>query len=88
MTALIGEIGEAANWMKKMKRLEGHDGDVFAGEWEQHYKYRQELGKELADAFSYIDLLATSLGIDLEQEVIDKWNEVSEKKDYPFRIGS
>ena len=41
---------------------------------------------ELADTFTYLDLLATAAGIDLERAVISKFNQVSAKNNFPERI--
>jgi NTP pyrophosphatase (non-canonical NTP hydrolase) len=52
--ALLGELGEAANLIKKIER-----GDFSLAE------YRGELSKELADVQTYLDILAFRAGIDL-----------------------
>jgi hypothetical protein len=67
-TAVTGELGEAANILKKIKR-----GDFTLEE------ARAELAKELADVQTYLDLLALAAGIDLGQATIMKFNEVSER---------
>lgn len=69
--AVCGELGEAANLIKKIER-----GDFTLEE------AREELGKELADVVTYLDILAFRAGIDLGQATMDKWNEVS------IRVGS
>lgn len=63
--ALAGEVGEACNKIKKLKR-----GDKISLE---------DIGKELADAVCYLDLLAARLRIDLGEATIGKFNEVSKK---------
>lgn len=68
MTALVGEIGEAANILKKVDR-----GDFSLEE------AREYLGKELADVQSYLDILAYKLKLDLGQITIEKFNEVSDR---------
>ncbi len=70
MTAVCGEVGEAANFLKKIKR--GDEGVTV-----------QDVGKELADVVIYLDLLATRLRLNLGQEVINKFNETSKK--YGFK---
>lgn len=62
--ALAGEVGEACNLVKKLRR-----GEAIPA---------QQIAKELADVITYCDLLAKRLDIDLESAVIDKFNEVSE----------
>jgi NTP pyrophosphatase (non-canonical NTP hydrolase) len=69
--ALAGEAGEACNAVKKLNR---GDGNV------------EEVGKELADTIIYADLLAARLGIDLAAAVVEKFNEVSEKRGSNVRL--
>lgn len=64
--AMAGEAGETCNLLKKMRR--GEDVDI------------NDVKKEIADTVTYLDLLATRLGIDLEQAIIEKFNEVSKKR--------
>jgi len=66
--AVCGELGEAANLIKKIER-----GDFTLDE------KREELGKELADVLTYLDILAFRAGIDLGRATIDKFNEVSKR---------
>lgn len=63
--AMGGECGEALNLIKKLRR-----GELIT---------REEIGKELADVVIYADLLATRLGINLGEAVIQKFNEVSDR---------
>ena len=65
-TALTGEVGEAANLLKKL-----HRGDYAFDE------VQTDLGKELADIAIYLDILAFRAGIDLGDAIIKKFNEVS-----------
>lgn len=64
--AVCGELGEAANIIKKIER-----GDFTLEE------VRNELADELADVVTYLDILAMRAGIDLGKAVINKFNEVS-----------
>lgn len=73
--ALLGELGEAANIIKKIER-----GDYTLEE------KRAELAKEFADVQTYLDLLAYRAGIDLGEATMSKWNEVSERIDCDIRI--
>ncbi len=66
--AVCGELGEAANLIKKIER-----GDYTLEE------KREELGKELADVLTYLDILAFRAGVDLGRATIDKFNEVSRR---------
>lgn len=64
--AVLGELGEAANIIKKIER-----GDMTLDE------ARERLGKELADVITYVDILAFRIGVDLGEVVMKKFNEVS-----------
>ena len=68
MNAVAGEVGEAANLIKKVRR-----GDKTLDE------SREEIGKELADVVCYLDLVAFRAGIDLGEVVRKKFNEVSDR---------
>ena len=80
--ALTGEVGELCNVLKKLKRIE--DGIQHKGIPREVLLY--EVGRECADIFLYLDLLATHAGVDLPQEIIDKFNEVSMRYDFPERL--
>ena len=73
--AMAGECGEACNITKKMLR-----GDKNIKE------YRNELAKEIADIIVYTDLLAAAADIDLEKAVIEKFNEVSDRKKSKIKL--
>lgn len=73
--AVLGELGEAANIIKKIER-----GDLTLDE------ARPALAKELADTQTYLDLLAFRAGIDLGAATIDKWNEVSRRVGSRLRL--
>jgi NTP pyrophosphatase (non-canonical NTP hydrolase) len=62
MTALIGEIGEAANIIKKLNRVR----DGIPGNKEPVVVLHDNLAEELADAAIYLDLLCQAAGFDLE----------------------
>lgn len=88
--ALVGEIGEAANVMKKIRRLEeGYDS---INEASRHYTDAKvalaKVADELADSMIYLDLLATRLGIDLEAAVVAKFNQKSVEYGFPERLPS
>lgn len=65
MTALTGEVGELANFLKKIKR--GDAIDAAPG----------YVAKELADIQIYLDILAWRLAVDLGDATRQKFNEVS-----------
>jgi len=75
MTAVAGEVGEAANMLKKVRR-----GDMTIEE------ARPGLAKEFADIVTYLDILAKQSGVDLGQATIEKFNEVSRKVGSTVRI--
>jgi len=78
LEAVVGELGEYANFHKKFKR-----GDITLEEFRVH------AAKELADVQIYLDILARRCldtpdrvdpdGIDLGEATIKKFNEVSDR---------
>jgi NTP pyrophosphatase (non-canonical NTP hydrolase) len=78
MTATVGELGEAANVLKKLNRIR----DGIPGNRETPEELQAQLAEEFADTYCYLDLMAQACGIDLEQAVIDKFNAVSERIGY------
>lgn len=68
LQAVLGELGELANLMKKVRRGDLTEADAHA-----------EIRKEIADVQIYLDLLALQYGIDLGNAVADKFNEVSRR---------
>lgn len=75
MMAATGELGETANVLKKILR-----GDYTLEE------KREELGREIADVVTYLDILANQAGIDLGRAVLDKFNEISVRAGSDVRI--
>lgn len=75
-TALAGEVGEAANIVKKVRR-----GDLSLNE------ARPTLAAELADVQCYLDLLALRAGIDLGRATREKFNAVSQRVGSRVYIG-
>jgi len=73
--AVVGELGEAANIIKKIER-----GDFTLEE------KREELAKEFADVITYMDILAYRAGVDLGAAVIMKFNQVSKRTGSKVRI--
>lgn len=70
--AMAGECGEACNQVKKLRRLDGGPVNTILEE-----EVKSRIGRELADLIIYADLLAARLGLDLDQEIIAKFNQVS-----------
>lgn len=75
--ATLGELGEAANIIKKVRR-----GDMTLDE------ARPLLAREFADVVIYLDLLAYRAGVDLGNAVVEKWNETSVKIGTSVRLGA
>lgn len=81
--AMCGEAGEAANIAKKLLRCElGAPGNRGATEDEM----REKLARELADVVHYAIIAAERAGVDLEQAMIDTFNEKSEELGFPERL--
>jgi len=77
--ALAGEVGEACNAVKKLRRLA--DGTNTAKDPQTEAEAIKAIGEELADVVIYADLLAARLGLDLGFEVAAKFNAVSALRD-------
>ena len=77
MCATAGELGEAANIIKKIRR-----GDFSLEE------ARVDLGKELADTLCYLDILAFRAGINLSKAYREKFNAISLRVGSPVHINS
>lgn len=78
MTATAGELGEAANIIKKLNRVR----DGIPGNAETPEQLRQALAEEIADVAIYLDLLAQAAGFDLEAIREDKFTKTSRKIGY------
>ncbi len=82
MTALVGEVGEAANVVKKLNRLrDGVPGNTTSG-----HALRDQLRRELGDVFVYLDLLCQSLGFQLEFAAVDVFNTKSVQIGYDLPL--
>lgn len=76
--AACGELGEATNIAKKMDRFDkGFASASFAGV--DYNTLREHLAEEMGDAFHYMILLAARAGIDLEQAIVDSFNNKSKQ---------
>ena len=78
MTATLGELGEAANVLKKLNRVR----DNINGNTETPEQLAEALVEELADVYIYLDLMVTYLGFNLSEAVINKFNKTSAKIGY------
>lgn len=77
-TAVMGELGEAANVAKKLNRVR----DGIPGNKETKEELLEKLGGELADTYIYLDLLIQSLGLEVETCVVTTFNKKSEQIGY------
>ena len=78
MTATAGELGEAANIIKKLNRVR----DDIPGNRETEAELRAALADELADVAIYLDLLAQAAGFDLETITAAKFDKTSKRIGY------
>jgi NTP pyrophosphatase (non-canonical NTP hydrolase) len=76
--ALSGEVGQLCNMIKKMERVS--NGGIDGG---TSYKAadisKEKLKEEIGDIFTYLDLLAGLLGIDMAEAIITTFNSKSAK---------
>lgn len=79
--AMGGECGEALNLIKKLRRITGNTNKDTLSLLKNPNSYMliDEIGKELADIVIYADLLATRLGLKLDECVQHKFNITSNK---------
>ncbi len=82
MTAVAGEMGEAANVVKKLNRVR----DGLVGNDKSADALRDQLADEIADTAIYLDLLAARAGVDLAEAIARKFNRTSEKNGFPERL--
>lgn len=81
--AMAGEVGEACNVIKKIRREQ--TGRKGTGD-KPMLELKKQLGEELADALLYLVLVAEAAGIDIEEAVRDKFNAVSEREGFTHRL--
>lgn len=84
MTATVGELGEAANFIKKLNRQRN---GMVGNKGLTEDQLRAGLAEELADTAIYLDLMAQAAGIDLGTEIIAKFNRTSVENGFPERLG-
>ena len=80
--AMAGEAGEACNIVKKLRRFQ----TGIRGNAEHASDLRAALAEELADTVTYAALLAEAIGCDLEAELVRKFNAVSDKHGFEFKL--
>jgi len=77
-TALAGELGELCNMIKKMERVEF--GGIDAGSsYTAESLTKEMIEEEIGGIVIYLDLLASLLGISIEEATIKTFNSKSEK---------
>jgi NTP pyrophosphatase (non-canonical NTP hydrolase) len=82
ITAVLGELGEAANIAKKLNRVrDGIPGNTLS-EAELRAAFRREIG----DVFVYLDLIAQSQGFRLEDAAREVFNAKSAELGMPFTL--
>lgn len=86
--AMAGEAGEVCNAIKKLRRIEVeivsvNDADRQIDTKEQA---KAKIGEEIADTILYLDLIASRLGINVPDEIVKKFNSVSEKYGFEHRL--
>lgn len=86
--AIAGEVGEFCNVAKKLLRLEKkmQQKAVGPGDEETRRKLTDAAAMELADVVTYCVVTACAMGIDLDEAVRQKFNEISEREGFPERV--
>ena len=82
MVAILGELGEAANIIKKLNRCR----DGIRGNKETKAELQAKLRKELGDVFVYLDLTCQVHGFTIEEAAVEVWDAKSAELDYPIRL--
>lgn len=72
-TAVMGELGEAANIVKKLNRIR----DGVPGNKETEGELREMLKRELADVYIYLDLTTQAAGFQMADIVKEVFNAKS-----------
>lgn len=80
--AMAGEAGEICDVIKKLNR----ERDGLIGNGRGKEQLEKDLALELADTLIYLDLLAARAGISLEEAVVEKFNMVSKRLNFPERL--
>lgn len=84
LVATCGELGEAANVAKKLRRIAG--GTPGNKPEDTEGALRDAFAEELADTLAYLFLTARAAGVDLETAAVEKFNAVSIKHGFPERL--
>jgi len=82
ITAITGELGEAANVVKKLNRYrDGVPGNKLSAD-----ELRDQLRKEMGDVFVYLDLTCQSLGFSIADAAAEVFNSKSAEIGYPVKL--
>lgn len=95
--AMAGEVGEAVEAVlylvvasgktsNNIKKLRRHEEGLNSNRDPSTDDLFDNIAKELADVIIYADLLASKLGLDLEDAIKLKFNEVSEQMGFSERL--
>lgn len=80
MTATVGELGELANVMKKLRRKSiVKRGVMNRATTVDIARLQKQTAEEIGDVQAYLDLLAMSLGVNLGEATRTKFNKVSKR---------
>jgi NTP pyrophosphatase (non-canonical NTP hydrolase) len=80
LVAVLGELGELASLLKMRNReRDGLVGNKFS-------PTGQQIADEIADVLVYLDLLAATQEVDLAVAVTTKFNEVSQRNNFPEQL--
>lgn len=83
--AMCGEAGECANACKKLRRMElSPEGSK--NNFASHEAAKKAIAGEVAGTFIYLALLCRRLDIDFPQAIIEEFNRVSIRENYPERL--
>lgn len=79
--AILGELGELANLIKKYERGDFKLDDICDGSYvdKSPMTFHDWMAQEIADVQIYLDLLAYQLRVDLGEATRDKFNIVSDR---------
>lgn len=80
LTATMGELGEAANIVKKLNRV--RDGVRGNDDGEEEGMLREKLLRELADTYIYLDLMIQAVGAEPAAAVLITFNRKSKQIGY------
>lgn len=81
--AMVGEAGELANALKKVKRLDDGIERTDRGSREE---LLQKVATEIGDTFIYLDLLCQRMGLDMYTCISDTFNRVSRREGFPHKL--